>query len=253
MDITTVLLDFDNTLVRLDESAFAKEYIKLVNRHYFPEIQIDQFFKAMLTATRVMSRNSGNSTNMEVFLESFCSMIDIPRDDSMRRFEDFYLSTIFMDLKSLVTPSDGLIELFRYLKEQQMAVIIASNPFFPAVANNVRLSWLGVPGLDVELVTNADEFHSCKPHLSYYKEIVAKTGIDPVKCLMVGNNPEHDLPAGLLGMKTYLITGQGIEGTSKVTTMFQDNNSEHPVKLIPDGTGRDITEFLVWFKSIIDQ
>lgn len=249
MDITTVLLDFDNTLVLLDESAFAREYIEQINKHYFPEIELDHFFKTMLIATRAMGKNSGNSINIEVFLDSFNSMIDIPPSEVMDRFGDFYQSTVFMNLKSLTTPVEGLRDLFNYLKKQKLGIIIATNPFFPVLANKVRLSWMGINDLlpDDLFVTSADEFHSCKPHKSYYEEIVEKAGVDPEKCLMVGNNPQHDLPASLLGMKTYIITAQG--GKSGVTTMFHVSNGDETVELKPDGTGENFTEFLEWFKS----
>ena len=65
---------------------------------------------------------------------------------------------------------------------------------------------------------------------------------------MVGNNPSHDLPAGLLGIQTYLITGK--DGKSNVTTMFHASSDEDPVELSPDSTGETLSDFLEWLKTV---
>ena len=51
-----------------------------------------------------------------------------------------------------------------------------------------------------------DDFELTKPDPRYYEAIVRKIGVDPKKCVMVGDRIDKDvIPARLLGMRTVLV------------------------------------------------
>ena len=54
-------------------------------------------------------------------------------------------------------------------------------------------------------VTTAVNMTACKPHLSYFEQILAHENLRAEDCLMVGNEKEMDLPASQLGIPVYLL------------------------------------------------
>ena len=59
---------------------------------------------------------------------------------------------------------------------------------------------------DFELFTTFEDYSYCKPNLDYYRQIMAKTGLSPEECVMVGNDVSEDMIAEKLGMKVFLLT-----------------------------------------------
>ena len=47
---------------------------------------------------------------------------------------------------------------------------------------------------------------TCKPNPQYYREITGRLGLDPARCLMIGNDVAEDMIAKTLGMDTFLVT-----------------------------------------------
>ena len=84
-------------------------------------------------------------------------------------------------------------------------IVIATNAVFPLTALEQRLAWAGLRDFDFELITSYEVMHFCKPHPEYYKEILSLIGLPPEECLMVGNDIGEDLPAGTIGIKTFLV------------------------------------------------
>ncbi len=90
------------------------------------------------------------------------------------------------------------------LFQRGLKVVIATNRFFPG-SHSATPAMGGIDDLPYALVTSYEEMHFCKPQLAYYEEICQRIGVGADECLMVGNDVDEDLPAGLLGMKTYLV------------------------------------------------
>ena len=85
--------------------------------------------------------------------------------------------------------------------------MLATNPFFPPVAVEARVNWAGLSPSDFDLITHYSNSTYCKPNPAYYLEITTKLGLDPHKCLMVGNNTKEDVEASFaVGFDTYLLT-----------------------------------------------
>ncbi|MBR6728407.1 MAG: HAD family hydrolase [Clostridia bacterium] len=56
-------------------------------------------------------------------------------------------------------------------------------------------------------MTTYENSHSCKPNPAYFVEITKRLGLDPTKCLMIGNNAREDVwAAGKAGLNAYLLT-----------------------------------------------
>ena len=74
------------------------------------------------------------------------------------------------------------------------------------VAQHQRLSWAGLALEDFIHITAYDNSTHCKPNPAYYQDICEKLGLDPARCLMVGNDYREDGAAAKLGMDLFLLT-----------------------------------------------
>ncbi len=88
---------------------------------------------------------------------------------------------------------------------QGWKIVLATNPVFPEVAIRERMRWCGIVDFEWLFVTTLEDMHFCKPHIQYYQEIVDYLGLDPERCVMIGNDVQEDMVAGKLGMKTVLV------------------------------------------------
>ena len=84
--------------------------------------------------------------------------------------------------------------------------ILATNPIFPQVATHSRIRWAGLDPDNFEFITTYENSTTCKPNPQYYREITGRLGLDPARCLMIGNDVAEDMIAKTLGMDTFLVT-----------------------------------------------
>jgi FMN phosphatase YigB (HAD superfamily) len=89
--------------------------------------------------------------------------------------------------------------------ELGLAVGIATNPIFPRIAVEHRLSWAGLGDLEFGVVTAYEEMYACKPHPDYYRQTATMLGVSPTECLMVGDDRALDMPAADVGMRTFYV------------------------------------------------
>ena len=92
------------------------------------------------------------------------------------------------------------------LKEKGYTLSLATSPIFPLVGVKERLSWIGLTPEDFGVVTSYENCHFAKPELGYYKEVLNAAGFTAGESLMVGNDLKDDMPAGELGVQTFLVT-----------------------------------------------
>ncbi|HKZ40959.1 MAG TPA: HAD-IA family hydrolase, partial [Candidatus Hodarchaeales archaeon] len=85
-------------------------------------------------------------------------------------------------------------------------VVIATNPLFSEIASDIRLQWAGLYRFKKQfsMVTTGNLIHHTKPHVEYYKEILAKLRVEnPRECLMIGDDPVNDGAASLVGIEYF--------------------------------------------------
>jgi len=156
-------------------------------------------------STEIMIGNRNpRMTNEEVFMRDFFSASDFPEKETKAFFDEFYERS-FPTLKDLCSPFPRVVDLMGKVFSKPVKVVIATNAVFPVLAIQHRLNWAGIGHFPYNLITSYEKMHFCKPHLEYYQEISEMIGVHPSDCLMVGNDKGEDLPAGLIGMKTYLV------------------------------------------------
>ena len=109
---------------------------------------------------------------------------------------------------------------------------LATNPLFPNVATESRISWAGLQPEDFETYTTYETSRYCKPNLDYYREVLDRLQVSPEECLMVGNDVAEDMIAKQLGMKVFLLTD----------CLINKNNAD--IFIYPHGSFDELNAFI---------
>ena len=204
--ITTVLFDLDGTLLPMDLEGFTKTYFGLLAKKAAPYgYQPEPLVAAVWKGTKAMVANDGTTTNDRRFWDVFCQTTG--GDESLLRpeFDQFY-ATEFHGAKVACGENPLAKQAVEGLKAKGYDVILATNPIFPLVGVQTRLSWVGLTLEDFSHVTSYETYTTCKPNPAYYAEILRNTGKTAGECLMVGNDAQEDTAALEVGMPVYLVT-----------------------------------------------
>jgi FMN phosphatase YigB (HAD superfamily) len=224
--LKAVLFDLDNTLILYDEVKFFQVYFPLVADWFKDLMPTDKFSEKLMQATIVMHKNDGLVTNRELFLKEFCKGTNWDADDIWKRFDTFYQQD-WGKIKETISSQDCARDVFQYVQDKHLKIVIATNPIWPLTAQMTRLAWAGLDDMDIALVTNIDNMNFCKPQLGYYRQICQIINVAPEECLMVGDDPANDMVAARIGMKTYL-------------TVDSINHIESPRELSKQVIGNDL-------------
>ncbi len=206
MKYEAILFDLDGTLLPMDNDAFTKGYFKLLCKAvaplgYTPEKLIETMWKGVAA----MVKNEGDISNYEAFWQEFEKAFPFDVRSHIPYFDAFY-SSDFNKVKELCFPTEKAKLSVELARKNAQKVVLATNPFFPPVAVEARIKWAGLDPDDFDYITTYENSSSCKPNPYYYKEIGKKLGLNLENCLMIGNNADEDIKAGLkAGLKTFLL------------------------------------------------
>jgi len=208
-----VLFDLDGTLLDIDMDSFLPRYFEEMGRMAAQTGCCDprQLVEQILRSTEVMIRDiDPASSNEATFMEHFFRSLEADEEQMRSFFEEFY-RTGFPRLQKFSQPFAGVPEMVAKVISRGHKVVIATNAVFPSQAIQSRLEWAGIGEFSYALKTSYENMHFCKPHPQYYLEIAETIGVEPSRCLMVGNDSGEDLVAGTVGMKTYLVEDRMID------------------------------------------
>ncbi len=225
MTLKAVLFDLDDTLVQIDTDSFTRRYLDQLALYVtsrLPSINPDQFKKAVIDATRAVSRNLDPAQhNSHVISGIVTSTLGVSPTD-MDSIAEAYFAGAYRELRSMAEPVDGASELIEYLVASGVRLAIATNPLFVVTATHERVRWAGFdPASPFALVTSADNMHFTKPHPHFYEEVLARLGVEAEDALMIGDNFENDIrPALGVGMSAYWVTASS--GTAAISQSPSD-------------------------------
>ena len=230
-EISTLLFDLDNTLILFDEQAFIPVYGKQVHAYFIEEIpSYEVFMKLFLQSTHSMLQKVPQGfTNNEKFAANFAPKVNLSEEEIWKRFIHFYENG-FDKLKDIIKTAPKAQELLLFASKHFDNIVAATNPLFPAIANEKRLEWGGISSAIIPWleITSADNYYYAKPHLEYYEELLKNINKTPSECLMVGNDEVNDMVAGQLGIQTFLIKSEETEFTKIIRTNLDDAANNFP-------------------------
>ncbi len=207
--IKAVLFDLDDTLLGNNVyQTFLPAYFGSLAKHMTPYLKPEKFLQALDSSTRKLIASSDTDlTNRELFWKLFEQKTGLPTTE----MEPVYLQFCreeFPKLRSITHLRPSAAPLIQHCFDQNLQVVIATNPMFPKLVIEERLAWAGVPVSDFnyDLITTYDNMHNTKPNPAYYAEILAMIDCTPKSALMVGDSWENDIvPAASLGIHTYWV------------------------------------------------
>ena len=207
MKIKTILFDLDGTLLPMDNDEFTKGYFKLLVKKLAPYgYEPQKLIDGIWSGTAAMVKNDGTKTNEQAFWEKFSEIFGEKARTDKPLFDEFYENE-FQNAKTFCGYNPKAAIAVHTIKEMGFQIALATNPIFPSIATESRISWAGFDPNDFELYTTYENIGYCKPNPDYYREIAKRLGVDTEQCLMVGNDVTEDMEAAQkAGMNVFLLT-----------------------------------------------
>lgn len=204
----TFLFDLDGTLLDLDFHRFVRDYYRMLAERASSYIPPDVFLVGLERGVAAIAGNDGSRTNADAFFEEFerhCGPVSEAFMDSLREFYE----RDFGNLRVHGRPVPGMREALSLVKQAGAKVVLATNPLFPRRAVEHRVAWAGLAGFPFDLVTTYETMHAAKPSPRYFEEVLRLVDAQPDRALMVGDDPELDLPAASIGIDVWLLGDSG--------------------------------------------
>lgn len=232
MSIKAILFDLDGTLLPMDQDLFVMTYFKMLAKKLEPYgYESEKLFKSIWAGVGAMVKNDGSCLNEEAFWKVFAEIYGERVFDDKPLFEEFYRED-FPKVQSVCGFNPMAKEIVE-LAKTKAKVVLATNPIFPTIATEHRMSWAGLSPDDFELYTTYENIGCSKPNPKYYSEILSRIDCQPEECLMVGNDVDEDMVvAENLGMKVFLL----------MDCIINKNNRD--IEKYPNGGFTELKEYI---------
>jgi FMN phosphatase YigB (HAD superfamily) len=245
--LEAVLFDLDDTLLANDMNVFLPEYVHGLAEWANPCRDKTRFVPGLRAATQRMMQSTDERSNAEVFWEAFQSLAQVTRADT-EPLIDAFIRDRLPKLRHLTRQVPFARELVEHCFSLGLPVVIATNPVFPRGAIETRLSWAGLPVGEFHFaqVTSYENSRATKPHVAYYRDIVAGLGVRPEAVLMVGNSRDADIfPAQAAGLQTLQVHDASSAPFEGKEWQLQQDVARAMLSDAPKGSLRAVLQFLL--------
>ena len=204
--IKAIFFDLDGTLLPMDEDKFTKMYFNLLaTRAKTRGYEEKQIIQTILSGTKKMYLNDGTSTNEDVFWQNFYKTYKTDIQEEKEFFNTFYKEE-FHKTKSCCEENKLAKEIVTYCKDNFPLVILSTNPIFPKIATEKRMSFVSLTIDDFDYITTYENSSFCKPNPKYFLMLLEKFNLKPEEVILFGNNELEDgYCATSIGIKTYMV------------------------------------------------
>lgn len=204
--VQAVLFDLDGTLIDVDMQRFVPAYLRRLTENMGSHVSPVRATRALHQAVAAMFANNDRSMTLEnILLDVLQSELGLSPEAYAASLERFCRNDL-ESLRPMVTGHPLSRQLIDASLHLGWRVVLATNPIFPRAVIDARLAWGTLDRGAFDHVTAYETAHFCKPNLAFFEELLGQLGLPAAACLMVGNDTEHDLAAGQVGMQTCLLT-----------------------------------------------
>jgi FMN phosphatase YigB (HAD superfamily) len=217
--VQAVMIDLDGTLLDIDLGEFLGDYFAALGpviAGLAVGISPKSAVAAVNEATDAMHATHVGKSNREVFNEVFLSLTDVVLDSPRvaAAVDEFY-SCAFPLLKKGHTAMRGASEAVLAARQAGLLTALATNPIFPRAAIDERIRWAELDQEWFDVITSYEVMEACKPSPRYFEQVASMLNVDPASCLMVGDDPELDLPASEAGMMTFYVGHRDVDSAER--------------------------------------
>lgn len=206
--LRAVLFDLDGTLLDIDLDSFLRSYFEALGPCVADVTGLDArtALGAVMSGTDAMCTRHPGVTNRDVFNDRFRQLTgaDLAAPAAVELLDRFYRET-FPALQHDHGPRSGGAGAVIAARSRGLKTALATNPIFPMAAIRERMRWADLEESCFDYVTSYEVMEACKPRSEYFAQTAAALGVSPDECLMVGDDPELDLPAAHVGMETFYV------------------------------------------------
>ena len=231
-NIQAVFFDLDGTLIDVDMHQFIPGYLRRLTDYMRDQVSPTRAIQALHSAVAAMFANTDADRTLESIL---LEVLDVELSISPQRYAEclkrFYQNDLEA-LRPLVTGHPLSSQLIESSLGRGWKVVLATNPIFPRVVIDARLTWGELDGEAFHHVTAYETAHFCKPSPSFFEELLCQLQLPAEACLMVGNDTLHDLSASQVGIKTCLLTEWSIRRSGACFKANWEGNHEELLALI---------------------
>ncbi len=211
MKYKLIMFDMDGTLLPMDNDEFTEGYFKLLCKEVIEYIDPKSFVSALWHGIKAMRLSDGKKTNVDAFWEDFEENTGLKRSVMEPICDKFYGGEFALS-KNFTKDNPLAKEAVKIAHKKANSVVLATNPFFPMVAQKMRLSFIDLTVNDFDMVTAYEENYFIKPDTRYYMSILDKFNVKPNECLMIGNDESEDCyPCSQLGIDCFLVEDRVIK------------------------------------------
>lgn len=224
--LQAIFFDLDGTLLPMDEELFTKIYIgNLAKKFAGSKLPHDKIPPGIMAGLKAMVKNTGETTNEDVFWKAFDSITGVEHDPFVPMFHEYYANDFTLAKKGCGF-HPAAKEIIDLCKEKNIRCILATNPIFPHMATYQRIEWAGLNVNDFEYITTYEDAHACKPNPAYFQEILNKCNLKPEEVIMIGNDTKEDFSATLAGIPVILATDTIKGNVEDVDCLFKGTLTE---------------------------
>lgn len=208
--IKAVLFDLDDTLLRLNLTAFIARYVSGATRllasaaRTSPAALGIPYVRAFLAMDAQDREDS--LTNERLFNQTFLASTGIPLDDPViADLMTYYEEQVVPGFSGGIVaarPVPGAREAIEAVHDAGLLCALATNPTFSLSCDRARMGWAGVGEDNFALVSTYSNSTRCKPSTRYYQEFANQLGVRLEECLMVGNDAVRDIVRDGCGLRT---------------------------------------------------
>lgn len=205
-----VFFDLDGTLLFVEINSYMEEYVRKVTKKFATKgYNPQEFAKKFWDASMDLLQCDGSRLCSEAFWESYCKLFgkdDYSYDESV--FEDFYENEWKEMREQFIKFNPDAVRAVEICREKGLKVVLATNPVFPPIATDERMSWTGLKPEMFDHVTYYDNSHYTKANTGYYLELCEMFDLKPSEVLMVGNDTRDDMNCLEVGLNGFLVTNE---------------------------------------------
>jgi len=202
--ITTLLFDLDGTLIDMRPRGLRLRFMTRAFLRYLGAIPFWKLPTAFSKAMQNLQNNTSSFTNYKTFLQTLSSYTKTDPQEIERRTR-LLISQDFARFSSSFIPRAGAKETVELGKTLGYKLVLATNPVWPLDAIRFRASWGGIQTDPFDFISHSEIMNRAKPSPEYYEQLLQKIETPAENCLMIGNDPHKDLPAGEAGIRTFLV------------------------------------------------